>query len=545
MSDRRIQMSRKLNGRQMRVIATGWLLLLALSSGAAIEAADSAVASIEPRFDPFEASILEMQLAMGTGELNARQLTEYYLARIERYDQAGVSLNSMAFINPDALAEADRLDSERITSGPRGPLHGIPVLVKDNYETIGMPTTAGSVLLHDFMPDHDSEQVARLKAAGAVILGKTNMHEFAYGITSEGSAFGAVKNPYDPTRNPGGSSGGTGAAIAANFAAVGMGSDTCGSIRIPASHNNLVGLRGTQGLSSRRGIVPLSHTQDIGGPIARSVTDLALVLDATVGFDPEDKQTALSVGNIPASYLDNLSPDALRGKRIGVLEDLLLLDPEDAEVVGVIGRATAELGAAGAVLVRVRIPDLDAVMNVEPTGFFVLAHDFKTDINDYLARHPGAPVKSLSEILASGRFHPGIDQVLRVSESMNEESEPVYRSALAQRQLIRETVLAAMAEQELDALAYPTIRRKAAPLREPQDGSNCQLSAKSGLPAISLPAGFTEDGLPVGLELLGRAWAESNLLAIAFAFEQITRHREPPPLLTPELTVHLPGETDP
>ncbi len=507
-------------------------LLIGLAAASAL--AEQRTVSEAVAFDPFEATIPQLQMAMGTGRLTARALTEYYLARIEQYDQRGPALNTIAFINQAALNRADQLDAERIASGPRGPLHGIPVLVKDNYETIGMPTTAGSVLLHNFMPDHDAVQVTRLKEAGAIILGKTNMHEFAYGITSEGSAFGAVKNPYDPTRNPGGSSGGTGAAIAANFASVGMGSDTCGSIRIPAAHNNLVGLRGTQGLSSRRGIIPLSHTQDIGGPIARSVTDLALVLDATVGFDPADPQTAQSVGNIPESYLDALNPGALTGKRIGVLEDLLLQDPEDAAVVRVIGRATAELGAAGAVLVRVRIPNLDAVMNVEPTGFFVLAHDFKTDINVYLAQHPEAPVKSLTEILASGRFHPGIDQVLRVSESMNEESEPIYRRALAQRQFIREAVLAVMAKQDLDVLAYPTIRRKANLLREPQDGSNCQLSAKSGLPAISMPAGFTDDGLPVALELLGRAWTESELLGMAYAFERTALHRVPPSLLNPK-----------
>ena len=502
------------------------LLLLALMLGCFLLPPHLNAAAVGPdaetnAFDPYEASILELQLAMATGRLTARSLTEFYLGRIGRYDQRGPALNSMAFINEQALAEAGRLDAERITSGPRGPLHGIPIVVKDNYETEGMPTTAGSRLLHGFSPEHDAHLVARLKAAGAIILGKTNMHEFAYGITSEGSAFGAVKNPYDPTRNPGGSSGGTGAAVAANFAAAGMGSDTCGSIRIPAAHNNLVGLRGTQGLASRRGIIPLSHTQDIGGPIARGVTDLALVLDATVGYDPEDPQTAQSVGRVPKSYLDGLSPGALAGKRIGVLEDLLLFEQKDSEVVAVIGRATTELAAAGAELVRVQIPDLDAVLNVEPTGFFVLAHDFKTDINAYLAEHPDAPVKSLTEILASGRYHPSIDQVLRVSESMSEESEPVYRSALAQRQAVRRTVLAAMAAQDLDALAYPTIRQKAAPLYQDQDGSNCQLSAKSGLPAISMPAGFTDDGLPVGLELLGRAWSESKLLAMAYALSLI------------------------
>ncbi len=484
-------------------------------------------------FDPFEAPILTLQVAMSTGTLTARQLTRYYLDRIDRFDGAGPALNSIAFLNPDALKIADRLDAERVSSGPRGPLHGIPILVKDNYETRGMPTTAGSVLLKGFSPDHDAFLVTRLKAAGAILLGKTNMHEFAYGITSEGSGFGEVKNPYDPARNPGGSSGGTGAAVAANFAAAGMGSDTCGSIRIPAAHNNLVGLRGTQGLASRRGIIPLSHTQDMGGPLARTVTDLALILDAVVGFDPEDPQTGLGLGNIPASYLDSLTPGALVGRRVGVLEDLLLQDPEDAEVVAVIGRATAELAAAGAELVRVRMPGLDALLNVEPTGFFVLAHDFKTDINDYLAAHPGAPVRSLAEILASGRYHPVIDQVLRVSESMNQESRPVYVAALAQRRRIREGVLAVMAEQDLDALAYPTIRRKAALLRAPQEGSNCQLAAKSGLPAISLPAGFTDDGLPVGLELLGRPWTEPTLLGMAYAFEQATGHRRPPPLASP------------
>lgn len=522
------------------------IVAVLLISGSLIASAGEVSAESAPvHFDPYEASILELQLAMATGQLTARALTEYYLLRIDQYDQRGPSLNSMAAINAGALAEADQLDSERVSNGPRGPLHGIPVVVKDNYETRDMPTTAGSRLLHGFQPDHDAYLVERLKAAGAIILGKTNMHEFAYGITSEGSAFGAVKNPYDPTRNPGGSSGGTGAAVAANFATIGMGSDTCGSIRIPAAHNNLVGLRGTQGLSSRRGIVPLSHTQDIGGPIARGVTDLALVLDATVGFDPEDPQTAQSVGQVPVSYLDGLSPGALAGKRIGVVEDLLLFDHEDSEVVAVIGRATAELAGAGAELVRVRFSNLDSILNVEPTGFFVLAHDFKTDINAYLARHADAPVKSLTEILASGDYVTSIDQVLRVSESMTAESEPVYRSALAQRQVIREAVLAAMSEQDLDALAYPTIRRKAAPLHQSQDGSNCQLSAKSGLPAISMPAGFTEDGLPVGLELLGRAWSEPELLAMAYAFEQVARHRLPPPLFGPRInTVETPQPND-
>ena len=221
-------------------------------------------------------------------------------------------------------AKLPKLDDERKQHPSDSLLHGIPVLVKDNYETRGMSTTAGSKLFENHAPDRDAFLVQRLKQAGALILGKTNMHEFAYGITTVGSGFGATRNPYDPSRNPGGSSGGTGAAIAANFAAVGMGSDTCGSIRIPAAHNNLVGLRGTQGLSSRAGIVPLSHSQDIGGPLARSVQDLAIVLDATVGEDPQDSQTASSRGNVPASYLAALQ--MRKDVRIGLLTDWLVVE---------------------------------------------------------------------------------------------------------------------------------------------------------------------------------------------------------------------------
>jgi Asp-tRNA(Asn)/Glu-tRNA(Gln) amidotransferase A subunit family amidase len=309
-----------------------------------------------------------------------------------------------------------------------------------------------------------------------------------------------------------------------------MGSDTCGSIRIPSAHNNLVGLRGTQGLSSRRGIIPLSHTQDIGGPLARSVTDLAIVLDATVGFDPDDEQTAAGAGQIPESYLQALTPSALRGKRIGVLEELLLVDPEDMEVVAVLSGATAELVGLGAEVVRVQMPDIDELLGTRLDGFFVLAHDFRTDINAYLAQHPGAPVESLEDILASGRYHPVLDSPLRMSLATDMASEGDYQAELQHRQVIRQSILALMASQDLDVLAYPTIRRKPAVIGAIQEGANCQLSANSGLPAISVPAGFTSDGLPVGLELLARPWQEGLLLAMAYAYEQGAPHRRPPQL---------------
>src|SRR5437899_487878 len=290
-------------------------------------------------YDVVEKTIPELQAAMSEGTVTSRQLVESYLARIAAYDKQGPALNAIVALNPQALATADALDAERRAGRVRGPLHGIPVVVKDNYETVEMPTTAGSIALASFHPRADAFQVRRLKDAGAVIIGKTNMHELAAGITTISSSGGQTRNPYDLGRNPGGSSGGTGAAIAATFAAAGMGSDTCGSIRIPAAHNNLTGLRGTRGLSSRSGIVPLSTTQDIGGPLARTITDLAIMLDATVGRDPADASTYLGEGRIPRSFREVLSAEALKGKRIGVLRSLFGTAPEDQEVTAVINKA--------------------------------------------------------------------------------------------------------------------------------------------------------------------------------------------------------------
>jgi amidase len=270
--------------------------LLALAAVAIVRYAD---AQSGPSFEIMEATIPRLQAALATGIITSRDLVAMYLARIEAYDQKGPLLNAISAINAKAMSEAEALDAERRAGTVRGPLHGIPIVVKDNYETTGMQTADGSLSLAGWIPSDDAHLVKKLRSAGAIIIAKTNMHEFAYGITTVGSLFGSTRNPYALDRNPGGSSGGTGAAVAANFAAIGMGSDTCGSIRIPAFHNSLVGIRGTQGLASRIGIIPLSSTQDIGGPIARSVTDVAIVLDAIVGYDAADPQTAASVGNTP------------------------------------------------------------------------------------------------------------------------------------------------------------------------------------------------------------------------------------------------------
>ena len=407
-------------------------------------------------------------------------------------------------------------------------MHGIPIIVKDNYDTNDLQTAAGSRSLAGWVPPDDAFLVTKLREAGAIIIAKSNMHEFAYGITTLGSLFGQTRNPYALDRNPGGSSGGTGAAIAANFAAAGMGSDTCGSIRIPASHNSLVGIRGTQGLASRSGIIPLSSTQDIGGPIARTVTDAAIMLDAIVGYDPTDPLTAASVGNTPKSYTDFLQLAGLHGTRIGLLTTLLGTDPADAEVASVVRGAVDEMNGHGVEVVYVTIPDLADLLTDRANGFLVLRQDFKFDLNAYLAARPSAPVRTLEEVLASGKFHPAVETNLRNSQAVESRETQEYFAHIVKRNVLREAIQKAMVDNRVEALAYPTIRRKANVIGEMQMGSNCHLSANSGLPAIVVPGGFTPDGLPVGLELLGRAWSEPQLIKFAYAYEQATRHRRPP-----------------
>jgi amidase len=513
--------------------ARAWLLgvlaLMAPPVGAAVPQEAAATEDAVP-FDPMEASILGLQAAMGTGRISAGALVDYYLERIETLDRAGPALNAIAAVNERARQRAAALDIERAEGRVRGPLHGIPVVVKDNYETRGMATTAGSRTFDGFAPDRDAHVVQRLRQAGAIILAKTNMYEFAYGITSVGSAFGAVRNPYAPSRNPGGSSSGSAAAVAANLAVLGLGTDTCGSIRIPAAFNSLVGLRGTQGLISRRGIVPLSSTQDIGGPLTRSVMDLALVLDVLVGFDPEDPQTADGHGRGASSYTAGLSPTALQGARIGVLEEALLVDPQDRPVANVVGLAVDDMQALGATIVRVSVPGLWQAFESRLNGFQVLAYEFKRDINAYLRNNPEAPVRSLADIIARNAHHPDVDGALRASEATGPANRRDYLEALAQRDMLRRMLLAAMAAKGLDVLVYPTVRRLPAPVGAPQPGSNCLLAANTGLPALSIPAGFTAQGLPVGVELLGAPWSEQRMLALAYAYEQGAGKRRPPDL---------------
>lgn len=516
-------------GHTFRATAVAWFLATSALAGAAIGCAtgpESATAG----FDVMEKSIAELNLALEAGTVRSQELVEQYLARIEAYDLRGPALNAIVTLNPQAGEDAAALDAERASGTVRSPLHGIPVLLKDNYDTHDMPTTAGVVALAASIPPDDAFQVRRLREAGAVILGKTNMHELARGITTVGSLTGQTRNPYDPTRNPGGSSGGTGAAVAASFAAVGMGSDTCGSIRIPSAHHALVGLRGTRGLASGDGIIPLSRTQDIGGPLARSVEDLALVLDATVGFDPSDPVTELSDGQIPETYAAYLDGDALDGTRIGVI--LALLGESDAEqpVREVIEAAIETMRGLGADFLDIEEPDLTEVV----ADASVIGQEFKFDLDDYLAGTPGAPVRSLEELVATGAYHEIVDGGLRNSLGVESLDTEEYRTRLERRDAARGTITALMEENGLDALLYPTIRQTARPVGDPQPGSSCAISAVSGLPAISVPAGYADDEMPVGVELLGPAFGEPELIAMAYAFEQATGHRRAPDF-TPSL----------
>lgn len=480
---------------------------------------------IAQEYDAFEKTIPELQAAMESGVVTSEQLVQQYLARIEAFDKQGPELNAMTFINAAAIETARELDQERRQRGPRGPLHGIPVLLKDNYDTYDMPTTASLAALAGFLPPDDGFQVRKLREAGAVFIGKTNLHEAARGITTISSLGGQTRNPYDPERNPGGSSGGTGAAVAANYAAVGMGSDTCGSIRIPAANNNLFGLRVTQGLSSRDGIIPLSYSQDVGGPLARSVADLVAVLDVTVGYDREDPQTEAARGHVPDSYTDFLLADGLNGMRLGLLKNNLVDDGPRGiyqEVTDIIRSAAELMVENGADTVEVEIEGLEDAL--EKSG--VIDMEFLRDFEAYLEKSD-APVKSLREIVDSGLYHEDLESGYR-NELEAEVDRDEYRAFLDGREQLAGMLIDVMSEHDLDALVYPTLRVRPRMIGEGAFGSSCTISAHSGLPAISMPAGFTNDGIPIGIELLVPAFEEARLISIAFAYEQAANPRVPP-----------------
>ncbi len=461
---------------------------------------------------------------MGAGELTSEQLVRFYLDRIARYDAV---TNAVLHVNPSAAAEARARDEDRRRGRTRGPLHGVPILLKDNFDTKDMPTTGGALALAGMIPKRDAFQVQRLREAGAIILGKVNLHELALGLTTVSSLGGQTHDPYDVTRAPGGSSGGSAVAATMNFAAATLGTDTSGSIRIPSAHNNVVGLRPSLGLSSRAGIIPFGHTQDTGGPIARSVEDVATLLDATVGFDPNDPSTAAGKNRIPKTYTAFLKRDALNGARIGILPELFGTAPEDSEVGDVVRRALEEMKAHGASLTEVTVPNLAEQLQASN----LLMQELRFYLGDYL-KTSGAPVSSIEELLETGLHAYQLQGFLEAANAIPGDylASDDYKRRLAARDELGAAVVAVMDANRVDALAYPVTRRIAPVIGGNQIGSNAGLSAQTGFPAISVPAGFTAAGFPVGVEMLGRRFAEATLIALAYSFEQSARHRRPPPV---------------
>jgi len=492
-------------------------------------------------FNLMETSIADIHKALQAGTLTCHDLVQQYLDRIHAYDQQGPAIDSMLYINPASLQQAVVFDQEFRRTHQLKPLGCIPVVLKDNFDTADMPTTAGAVTLKDAQPEKDAFAVTRLREAGALILGKANLQEFASGGISVSSLGGQVKNPYDLTRTPGGSSGGTGAAVAANFAVAGTGSDTGGSIRSPASANNLVGLRPTRGLISRDGIVPVSFTQDTIGPMTRNVSDTARLLDVMAGYDPNDPVTAFSVGNIPKTYAAFLQ-NGLKGARLGVLTNLFGSGPEYQEVNDVMAKAIDALEKQGAVIVRVEDPSLDT--NTLNAKFRLNEPEFKTALNGYL-REQGSrvPVHSLAEIIASGNYHkPTLEKFFATAESYEDGPNSAdYKDRRMRMDEVKIEVANLMAKHQLDALVYPHQKCLVLPIGATfQKERNGIIAALAGFPAIEVPAGFSKPtpdapiGVPVGMELLGRAWAEPELLKLAFGFEQAT-HLRKPPVSTPAL----------
>ena len=438
-------------------------------------------------------------------------------------------------VNSQALAVADSLDRRYAAAGPTGPLHCIPMIVKDNFETVGMQTTAGSLALEGWTPLQDATMVRQVKNAGAIVLAKSNLAEWAFTPYETVSSIlpGYTHNPYALDRVTAGSSGGTAAAVAASFGAVGLGTDTGNSIRGPSAHQALVGIRSTMGLTSRAGVIPLNASADVAGPMARTVADAVAVFDAVVGSDPADSVTAPADAKRSPSYTSFLVRGALKGARIGVLRQAYERPTLDPDVQRVFERAVADLRAQGAVIVEARVDSLDAIQRRQQGG----CNRFKADLERYFAaRGANAPVKTIDDILRSRKYHPTVEQRLRDAAQVTEmpEASAGCQSRERVRSALREAVQQMMDTLQLDAAIYPTWSnppRLIGDLNTPH-GDNSQLfSPSTGFPAITVPMGYTrENRLPAGVSFLGRPWSEGRLIQLVYDYEQTTQHRRAPVL---------------
>ena len=489
-------------------------------------------------FDIMETTIADIHHHVKAGHLTFRQLVQMYLDRIEVYDDS-TGLNAFVVLNPQALSRADELDAEFRRTRQLRPLHGIPAVVKDNYDTHDLQTAGGTLALKGSLPPDDAFQIQKLREAGAIVLGKTNMAELAFSpYVTVSSIDGITRNPYDLSRVPAGSSGGTAAAIAANLGVIGLGTDTGNSIRGPSSHNGLVGIRSTMGLTSRDGIIPLFLRNDIGGPMCRTVEDAVRVLEVIAGPDPQDPVTADSRGKVEDSYLKFLDKDGLKGARIGVFRYHLDRETTDPEIRRLTNQAVEELRALGATMIEMDIPRFEEMIHGKDKSdpWRLWCNTFRFDFNNYLdSLGPAAPYKNLGEVVASGLYLPYIDG--RMKYALEQDLNPAERNCTsikleARNQEFRNAIQAAMDSSEVDAFVYPTWSnqpRKIGDMDSP-DGDNSQhVSPHTGMPAITVPTGFTNDfGLPAGLTFIAKEFEEGKLIRYTYAYEQGTQHRKPP-----------------
>lgn len=483
-------------------------------------------------FHLLETTIAEAHAAYLTGEISCRRLTEWYLKRIDAYDRRGPEINSIITKNPRALDEADDLDTAFKARGLTGPLHGIPVVVKDQVDTVGMPTTLGSVLFENYLPDQDATVTRRLKAAGALILAKTTLGEMGRGDT-HGTLFGSTRNPYDRERTVGGSSGGSAAALSANLTLIAVGQEGLASIRRPAAWNSTVGMRPTLGLVSRTGSFGgwPSRAGSLG-PMTRTVEDAARLLDVMVGYDSADPSTAYGVGHIPASYTTRLDINGLRGVRVGVLRESIGLGSEPGsddyrEVTRIFDRAVHELGAAGAVIVDpVEIPGLDHLLKkrvFENAGEAFLA---------WMNRSDDPPFRSYEEFTEQPEYRA---VMRRLSGGRRPAWSASHYEYLLAREELNANLLTVMADNELDVIVHKTVEHVPTLIR---DGVNPPYVSHKGathvntflidVPSVSVPAGFTSERLPVGVTFLGRSFDDASMLRYAYAYERATTHRAAP-----------------
>lgn len=486
-------------------------------------------------FELVETTIDEIHDAMESGDVTSEELVERYLERIESYDRSGPELNGIVTVNEKAVERARELDETLATDGFVGPLHGIPVLMKDQGETAGIRTTFGSEACSDYVPEQDATVVTRLKDAGAVILAKTNIPDWASAYFGYSSEQGQTKNPYDLERDPGGSSAGTGSGVAANLGTVGIGEDTGGSIRVPSANCNLFGIRVTTGLISRTGFSPIVPRQDTAGPMARTVTDMTYVLDTLVGYDPDDEWTGAVSQVDVESYENYLNEDGLKDKRIGVLREAFGDDdnPRAAQVNSIVESALEVMTEAGAEIVDpVTIPELDE--QIEDTtvyGYYGTIH-----LNAFIAERDDIPYDSIREIYEAGAYHEDLDLIKDIAETTDtpEEELDFWRKSLGQESFRRD-VLETFAADDLDAIVFPDVQEVPPKIEELGEEyttanfpTNTPIGAQTQCPAVSIPGGLTEEGLPVGVEVLGTPYSEHQLIEIAYAYEQKTETRHTP-----------------